>query len=169
MTLRMALTDQPSDTHHAPLAVLLWLYRCTDRLTPFETVVMTMQKRMFTPSDKLLQVLISILAGCVYVSEVNTQLRVEATLAQVWSWAGFAEQSELQKTLDRLSLKNLEQLHAAAGTIWRPHSQTCTHDWRKYLCLDLDLSGLPCGEQAEGSRKGYFSGKKTPADGSWRA
>jgi hypothetical protein len=34
-------------------------------------------------------------------------------------------------------------------------------DWRKYLWLDFDLSGLPCGAQAEASQKGYFSDKKT--------
>jgi hypothetical protein len=31
------------------------------------------------------------------------------------------------------------------------------HDWRGYLWLDYDLSGLPCGKQAEASQKGYFS------------
>jgi len=34
-----------------------------------------------------------------------------------------------------------------------------------FLELDFDLSGLPCGKQAEKSVKGYFSGKKTSPDG----
>ena len=169
MILRLALTDQACNTQYAPLAVLLWLYRHTQRLAPLTEVAVAMQTRTFTPTDKLIQVLISMLAGCTYVSEVNTRLRVETSLARVWPWSRFAEQSELQKTLDRLSLKNLTQLRAAAEAIWRPHSRTLAHDWRRYLCLDLDLSGLPCGEQAEGSTKGYFSGKKTRAGGNWRA
>jgi len=35
------------------------------------------------------------------------------------------------------------------------------HDWHGFLWLDFDLSGLPCGQQADGSQKGFFSGKKT--------
>jgi hypothetical protein len=27
--------------------------------------------------------------------------------------------------------------------------------------FDFDLSGLPCGKQAQGGQKGYFAGKKT--------
>ena len=35
------------------------------------------------------------------------------------------------------------------------------------LILDIDLTGLPASKHAEGSRKGYFSGKKGGAAGSW--
>lgn len=161
MTLRLELTDRACNTQHAPLAVLLWLYRHTQRLTPLTEVAVAMQSRTFTPPDKLIQMLISMLAGCTYLSEVNTQLRVEAALARVWPWSHFAEQSGLQKTLDQLSLTNLAQLRTATDAIWRQHSRTVVHDWRRHLCLDLDLSGLPCGAQAEASTKGYFSGKKT--------
>lgn len=169
MKLTVTLADQPSNTYYAPLAVLLWLYRSTQRLAPLENVQIAMQTGTFTPADKLVQLLISILAGCRYVCEVNTRLRVEAALAQVWPWPGYVEQSGLQKALDRLSQMNLVELRAATAAIWRKQSATLTHDWRAYLCLDLDLSGMPCGAQAEGSTKGYFSGKKTRGDANWPA
>lgn len=165
MSLRLYLTDEPMNTQYAPLAALMWLYRSTERLEPLNQLTIPMQSRKFTPVDKLIHVLISILAGCEYISEINTQLRPEATLAQVWPWCGFAEQSGIQKTLDRLSLMNLTQLRAAVTEIWRAVSHTLRHDWRSFLWLDVDLSGLPCGGQAERSTKGYFSGKKTPGGG----
>jgi hypothetical protein len=73
----------------------------------------------------------------------------------------FAEQSTLSRTLDELTLKQIDQLRAASASIWHQHSQTVSHDWRGFLWLDFDLSGLPCGKQGEGSRAGYFSDKKT--------
>jgi hypothetical protein len=83
-------------------------------------------------------------------------------LAQVWQFDRFADQSNLSLTLDQLSLTNLTELEQVVRTIWRQSSRTLQHDWRGYLEFDLDLSGLPCGQEAEGSEKGYFSGKKMP-------
>jgi len=165
MSLRLYLTDERMNTQHAPLAVLMWVYRCTGRLEPLKQFPIAMQSRKFSPADKLIQVLISMLAGCEYISEINTQLRPEKSLAQVWPWPGFAEQSGIQKTLDGLSLMELTHLQAAVTEIWRAVSHTVGHDWRSYLWLDVDLTGLPCGGQAEGGTKGYFSGKKTSGDG----
>jgi hypothetical protein len=56
---------------------------------------------------------------------------------------------------------NIEQLRQAGTQIWQTCSQTFGRDWRGYLWLDFDLSGLPCSPRAEASQKGYFSGKKT--------
>jgi len=77
-----------------------------------------------------------------------------------------ADQSSLSRTLDALTLKNIAELRTSLGHIWQPLSRVRTHDWRRYLWLDFDLSGLPCGPQAEVGQKGYFAGKKTCAAGS---
>jgi hypothetical protein len=126
-----------------------------------------MKERDFSPADKLTQVLLSILSGCVTLSEVNVKLREEHGLARVWRWERFADQSSLSRTLDTLTLKQIDELGEAVTLIWRNSSQTLQHDWRGYLWLDFDLSGLPCSKQAEESQKGYFSGKKTRPVASW--
>ncbi len=59
---------------------------------------------------------------------------------------------------------NIEEFRMNMEKIWREHRGTTTHDWRGFLWLDFDLSGLPCGKQAEGATKGYFSEKKTSLD-----
>jgi hypothetical protein len=56
---------------------------------------------------------------------------------------------------------NLQALRAAGTAIWQTHSQAVHHDWRGWLWLDLDLSGLRASPHAEESTKGFFSGKKT--------
>ena len=166
MTLEIALTDGPIDTQYAPLAVLCAHYQQNQILEPLDRVQLAMKKREFSSADKLKQVLLSILAGCETLSEANLRLKSETGLARVWGWGRIADQSTLSRTLDALSLKQIEQLRQSTTAIWRAHSQAKVHDWRGYLWLDFDLSGLPCSSLAEESQKGYFSGKKTPPDAS---
>jgi hypothetical protein len=185
MVIEFCLTSDLSenlfDTAYAPLAALWMHWQQKETLKPLEEVEMSMKSVVFSPTSKLQQVLLSILSGCEHLSEVNTRLRPDRALAQVCGLKQFAEQSTLSRTLDALSLKQMEthaenelslkqsaQLRAAVTAIWRQCSYTLGHDWRGFLWLDFDLSGLPCGKQAEGSRKGYFSGKKTSPDVSWR-
>jgi hypothetical protein len=167
MTIEFGLTDELVNTQYAPLAALCVHYQEKRMLKPLEVMSIPMKKRDFNATGKLVQVLLSILAGCETVSEVNVRLKPEISLAKVWHWDRFADQSGLSRTLDALTLKQIDQLREATCLIWRSNSLTVGHDWRGYLWLDFDLSGLPCGQQAEASQKGYFSGKKTSPDANW--
>ena len=166
MNLEIGLTTELTNTRYAPLAVLSAHYQQHQVLAPLEQVRIPMKTRDFPPPDKLIQVFLSIVTGCETLSEVNTKLKPEQHLATVWQWERFADQSTLSRTLDALTLTNIDQLRQGTTSIWRAHSQTRRHDWRRFLWLDFDLSGLPCSAQAEASQKGYVSGKKTSLDGS---
>ena len=161
MKLEFGFTNELVNTQFAPLAALSALYQAQKRLDPLRQVQILMQERVYSHFDKLVQVLLSILAGCETLAETNPRLKHERSLAAVWGWEHFADQSTLSRTLDALSLKQLDQLRSSTGQIWRLHSQIPERDWRAYLWLDFDLSGLPCGPQAEMSQKGYFSDKKS--------
>ena len=167
MNLEFGLTDDSTNTQFAPLAALSAHYQQNQLLAALEKVDLEMKTRDFTPVSKLKQVLLSILAGCETLTAFNTQLDAEARVAAIWGWEHFADQSTLSRTLDALTLMNIEQLRTATTAIW--HSISCTrrHDWRAFLLLDFDLSGLPCSARAEESQKGYFSGKKTSPAASW--
>ena len=156
------------NTQYAPLALLAAQYQQNQRLKPLEMVDVAMKTVRYSATSKLEQVFWSILAGCEYLSEINCRLKAERALAQVWQLGGFADQSMLSRTLDRLTQMNIDQLRSAGTSIWQQHSQIKQHDWRGYLLLDYDLSGLPSGKQADGSVKGYFSGQKTSPGGNWR-
>lgn len=160
MPIELGLTKGKTNTKFAPLVALFTHYRQTELLKRLETVEMTIKTREFTPVSKLEQVLLSILSGCQHLSEVNTRLVPEIAFAHSWGLSRFADQSTLSRTLDELSQTNLRQLQSAVQQIWRQRSASSQHDWRGFLWLDFDLSGLPCGPQAEASQKGYFSEKK---------
>lgn len=165
MRLEFGTTDVLTNTQFAPVAALMTYYKAQKVLEPLQSVTSGPQKGGFTLAEKLEQVIWSILTGCQYISVVNTRLRPERLLAQVKCIDRFAEQSTLAIALNELTQMNLGQLESAVRQIGHRSSRTLHHDWRGFLLLDFDLSGLPCGKQAEGSTKGYFSGKKTSLDG----
>lgn len=164
MTIEIGFTEEAYNTQYAPLAVLSEYYRQKKKLEPLKNISNWQKKREFQPQDKLIQVFLSILSGCRTLTEVNSKLRSEVNLASVWGWERFADQSTLSRTLDALSLKQIDELRSGVTQIWRNTGRTTKHDWRGYLWLDYDLSPLPCGAQAEASQKGYFD-KKTLQDG----
>ena len=161
MNIEFGITDDTFNTQYAPLAALLANYQHNQVFAPLEKVDLQMKIGDFSPVCKVKQVLLSIFAGCETLIAFNSQLDGEAGLATIWGWERFADQSTLSRTLDALTLMNIEQLRTATTAIWRSISRTRQHDWRGFLLLDFDLSGLPCSSRAEASQKGYFSGKKT--------
>lgn len=167
MTVEFGLCPGSFNTKYAPLAAFAVRFQQQQTLKPLESVEVDLKEVDFSGVDKLTQVVISMLAGCEYISEVNSKLTCEEALAEVWQFKRFSEQSNLARTLDELSLMNLSQLEQAVRQIWQANSRTLEHDWRGFLQLDLDLSGLRCGKQAEGAEKGYFSGKKMPRVANW--
>lgn len=166
MNVKFGFTDETFNTQYAPLAVLLALYQQKQVLKPLEMVTTTTKIVHFSLTDKLKQVLVSILSGCETISEVNTKLRGDIPLAKAGGWERFADQSTLSLALDSLSQMNIEQLRDAITQMEHSYGQVPRHDWRGFLWLDYDLSGLICSQRAEGSERGYFSGKKTLPDDS---
>jgi hypothetical protein len=161
MNLKIDFTPELTNTRFAPLAVLLALYQDKKLLEPLQQVLIPMRNRYFEPAEKLKQILISILAGCETLAEVTTTLKQEKSLASVLGRDHFADQSSLSRTLDELTLKNIDELRSSSAQIWKSQSQVMQRDWRKFLWLDFDLSALPCGPMAEKAMKGYFAEKKT--------
>ncbi len=164
MKLEIGCTPELTNTRFAPLAVLSALYQQQKWFEPLQQVQIPMRNRYFEPSSKLIQVLLSILAGCETLSEVNPSLKQEKGLAAIWGWERFADQSSLSRTLDELTLKNIVSLRSSIDQIGKPISQVSGRDWRKFLWLDFDLSTLPCGPLAQESLKGYFPDKKMLRD-----
>lgn len=121
MTIETELCCDNFNTQYAPLAALLAHYKAKNRLEPLKKVEILAKTVEFDPVDKLEQFLVSILAGCATVSEMNTKLKSESVLARVGGWKRFADQSTISRTLDELTLKQIEQLRLASTAIWRLH------------------------------------------------
>ena len=111
-----------------------------------------------TPAEKLYDAFLAILAGAHGLSEINTRLRADPTLQRAFGRQTCAEYSLVQDTLDACTPENVGQLRRVVTSLSRAHSRASRHDYSDSLqVLDLDMTGLPCGPQAELSRKGYFS------------
>jgi len=165
MNINFGFTDELTNTSYAPLAALFSHYQRHNLLQPLENVQIPMRKRDFEPHEKLKQVLLSILAGCETLSEVHPRLKHESVLSKVIGNSRLSDQSNLSRTLDALTLKQIDELRVSTRQIWHAFSRVMTRDWRKYIWLDFDLTGLPCGALVEASQKGYFAEKKR----SWQA
>lgn len=163
------LMTMPNETNFAPLGVLGYCLTRSNFLWPTLTAVHLPLKAVdHTPASKLLDVLVSILAGCRALSQVNTRLRPDRALARAWGRIAFADQSSLARTLDSFTDEHLQQLRQASATLFRRHSQTLRHAFSdEWLWLDLDLTPLPASKHAEASTKGKISPKKTLMVGNW--
>lgn len=165
MSFQFGLTDELTNTQFGPVGALAAYYQEQNVLKPLELVTPSSDQDDFPLANKLTQLILSILAGCEYVSMVNTKLRPERKMGQLYRIKGFVEQSTLSKAINGLTQMNLAELEQAVRQISDCCSRTRHHDWRAFLLLDFDLSGLLCGKQAQGGSKGFFSGKKTPLGG----
>jgi len=132
-----------------------------DLFGPIRTTVQIRQKTIkHTPTDKLYDAFISLLAGAHGLVEINTRLRTDAALQQAFGRRACAEQSVVQETLDACTAENVTQLQQALDEIYREHSKSVHHDYQAgFQLLDVDMSGLPCGPKAAFATKGYFAGQ----------
>lgn len=163
------LTAMPQETQFAPLGVLGYCLTRTHFLDPvFKSVRLPLKTVIHPPESKLLDVLVSILAGCRAIRQVNTRLRPDLALARAWGRERFAEQATLARTLDRFTAEQIGQLRQGSEVLFRRESRTLRHrfadDW---LWLDIDLTPLPASKHAEASTKGKLGVKKTSTGDNW--
>lgn len=113
-----------------------------------------------TPVEKLTDAFIAILAGAHGLSEINTRVRSDAALQRAFGRSSCAEQSVVQETLDACTVENVRQMKYAFKALMQAHSRSYRHPYNSKLqLLDVDMTGLPCGRQAERASKGYFANK----------
>ncbi len=149
-------------THASPrasLAAIGALIRQRHLFDPVGEHVTIRQKTVqYTPTDKLYDALIAILAGAHGLVEVNTRLRSDLGLQRAFGRRACAEQSVIQDTLDASSAENVQQLEQALDQIYRQHSQGYHHAYQQdWQVLDADMSGMPCGKKAAFASRGYFA------------
>jgi hypothetical protein len=162
MAKSTASVSERRATPHATLAALGVHLTQLDFFAPVRLLVHIAQKTVrYTPTDKLYDCFIGILAGAHGIADINRVLRADPALQAAFGRAGCAEQSTIQDTLDAASSTTAAEAEAAFLQILRTHSRVVRHDFdQAYLWLDADLTGVPCGPKAACATKGYFAGQK---------
>jgi len=146
-------------TPHATLVAVGLKVQQLDLFHPIREQVHIKQKTVrYTPTDKLYDAWIAILAGAHGLVEVNTRLRSDPVLQAAFGRTACAEQSVIQDTLDACDATTVQEMDQALATIFRRHSQAYCHDYAHQVQLvDVDMTGLPCGPKAAFATKGYFA------------
>ena len=163
----LELSDMKANTQWAPLALLGYHLQQRKFFDPLYQYLDLHQKQIrYTSQDKLITCLVSIMSGCQTICHINTRIRPDRVLAQAWGLEYFAEQSTVADTLNHFTARHVAQLRQAVNTIYLREGRAVQHDdtSQGLLILDVDLTGLPASKLAQGSRKGYFSGKKGGVD-----
>jgi len=167
MTTRIVLESMPTETQFTPLAVLGYCLTRTGFLQPvWSGLDLNMRTRDHAPWEKLQDVLVSVLAGCKSIHQINLKLRPDQALATAWARVTFAEQATVSRTLEAFDGEALAQLRSGSQHLFHLHSQTVQHDFgATWLVMDIDETRLLASKRAEGSRKGFAIGKKINAAG----
>jgi hypothetical protein len=150
------------DTQYAGLVTLAaWLQRKGIWQTVADNVVIRQKTVKHRPIDKLLDTFIHILTGEHRMVTMNTGLRCDEGLQQAFGRDTCVEQSLASTTLDRCDEETVAQMYAVCKALLHKHSSSYRHDYkRKWQVLDVDMTGLLAGRQAEGSEKGYFANRR---------
>ncbi len=124
----------------------------------FEKVQIAQKTVKFSPTEKLVDALITILAGARGLVEANKRVRPDRAVQHAFGRSGCAEQSVIQDTLDACTAENVTQMEEAIAQIYRQHGQGYRHPYdQEWQLLDIDITGRPCGPKAAFATPGYFS------------
>ena len=153
-------------SEHAPLAALAPVIAEKEIFSPIHRHIEIPQKTVdYRPTDKLVFVVLGILAGAETVYDINHTLRVDEPLLRAFCSDKCADQSVIQQTLCASVAENVVQFEDALEQIWTQHNRCVAllkdaTRAQKIVTIDIDLSGMPASKNAEGSTKGYFAGKR---------
>src|SRR5258708_2282312 len=99
--MKQSITSTLHSSPCASLAAIGAQIQHLDLFAPIRQTLHIAQKTVhYTPTDKLYDAFISILAGAHGIVEINTRLRADLALQRAFGRSGCAEQSVVQDTLD---------------------------------------------------------------------
>lgn len=162
MVPRFTLAPMESSTCFGPLVALGFFVREQDLWAPIRhRVHFDNPTHSRDPIGALQDLWVGILAGCEVVSQVNTTIRSDPLLARAWGREQFHEQSTIARILDACTPLQVSQMREATEAVFHWLGQAHRHnESHGPLRLDIDLFGMPASKRAEGSTKGYFSGRR---------
>ena len=148
-------------TAHASLAILGATLQQLDLFGPIRAGVRVAQKTVrHSPSDKLYDAFIALLAGAQGLVELNRRLRADPALQAAFGRAARAEQSVVQDTLDACTAETVAQMEQALKLrLARFHGSPAKLVLRRISARKVgDKDRKRPGMRAVGQVKGYFCG-----------
>ena len=124
-----------------------------------DSVYIPQKTVVYRPTDKLVFVVLGMLSGAQTVYEINTQVRPDRALLAAFGYERCADASVIQETLDAATQDTVVSLEAVLADLCAKQNPLGARSTasQAQLCVDIDLSALPIGKQAQGSKKGYVA------------
>jgi Transposase DDE domain group 1 len=122
---------------------------------PLQEQVQIPQKTVwYRPIDKVLDGLLGILCGAKTISQSNITIRVDPAVQRAFGRTGCAEQSTIARTLQASTAETVDQLERVSWYYLKRYGQTPHHRFaERLLWVDVEVTPLPIGAQAEGSER----------------
>lgn len=150
-------------TPHAPLSALGEVLRVRDVFQPIYDLVSLPQKTVvYRPTDKLVFIVLGMLSGAETVSEIQSKVRPDRGLLAGFGYDKCADVSVIHQTLDAAAEATVVSLESALAQVRlkQDHKRQVPSQEQEDIRVDIDLSPLPIGKHAEGSKKGYIAKKQ---------
>lgn len=112
-----------------------------------------------SPVEKVIELFVSMIAGCPDVKTMNNRLVPDRLAAAAWGQEQFADQSQVSQVLHRISPQNLLQLEEIFHSLFSQRSLARRHPVDEWLVVDLDMTGLPVSPSSktyEGAAFGFM-------------
>jgi hypothetical protein len=125
---------------------------------PLREQVQIAQKTVrYRPIEKVLDALLGPLCGAKTMSQSNSTIRVDPAVQRAFGRTGCAEQSTIARTLQASTAATVDQLSRVSWYYLKRYGQTPHHRYsERLLWVDVDVTPLPIGAQAEGSERTWM-------------
>jgi hypothetical protein len=142
----------------ASLCALGEYWRRLQFFAPLREQVKIPQKTVkYQPVDKLLDALMSMRCGAQTIAQRNLTVRVDAAVQRACGRHGCAAQSTIARTLHACTAATVTQLAGLSWYYLKRYGQTPHQRYAEQrLWVDIDVTPLPIGAQAEGSERTWM-------------
>ena len=123
-----------------------------------ENVNINMKTVKYTPYDKVVELLASIVAGCQHTVTINSRLVPDTVLAEeLIGKDRFADQSGINRLLQSITYENVDELERVFSAYYMTHGIA----WKKEsVVVDIDMTGFKAnGKTYENAEKGFICEK----------
>src|SRR5256714_4014777 len=150
--------DSTMPTSRASLCALGEYLRRHCFFAPVREQVQIPQKTVrYRPIEKVLDGLLGILYGAKTISQSNVTIRLDPAVQRAFGRTGCAEQSTIARTLQSSTQEPVDQLSRVSCYYLKRYGQTPHHRYaERLLWVDVDVTPLPIGAQAEGSERTWM-------------
>jgi len=161
--------ESPMTTSRASLCALGEYLKRHCFFAPLQAQVQVPQKTVrYRPIEQVLDGLLGILCGAKTLSQSNSTMRVDPAVQRACGRTGCAEQSTMARTLQASTAETVDHLSRVSWYSRKRSGQPPHHRFaERRLWVDMDVTPLPRGAQAEGSARPWMgrnrskTGRKT--------